>query len=80
MTLGNASAELGNNLAIKATVLILFAGMGNLKGGLICALLMGVTEALVMAYLPGRWTEAIVFGAIMIVIIIKPHGLFGART
>jgi branched-chain amino acid transport system permease protein len=80
MTLGNASAELGNNLAIKATVLILFAGMGNLKGGLICALLMGVAEALAMAYLPGRWTEAIVFGAIMIVIIIKPHGLFGART
>jgi branched-chain amino acid transport system permease protein len=80
MTLGSASAALGDSLAIKATVLILFAGMGNLKGGLICALLMGVAEAITMAYLPGRWTEAIVFGTIMIVIIIKPNGLFGTRT
>jgi branched-chain amino acid transport system permease protein len=80
MTLGLASASLGNTLAIKALVLMLFAGMGNLKGGLICALLLGLAEALTMAYLPGRWTEAIVFGAIMIVIILKPKGLFGARV
>jgi branched-chain amino acid transport system permease protein len=80
MTLGSASAALGDTLAIKATVLILFAGMGNLKGGLISALLIGVAEALSLAYLPGRWTEAIVFGAIMMVIIIKPNGLFGMKT
>ena len=70
MTLGSASASLGDTLAIKALVLMLFAGMGNLKGGLIAAILMGLAEALTMAYLPGRWTEAIIYGAIMIIIII----------
>lgn len=80
MTLGSASAYLGDSLAIKAVILILFAGTGNLKGGVICALLMGLAETLTQAYLPGRWTEAIVFGAIMIVIIMKPRGLFGAQT
>ena len=56
------------------------SGMGNLKGGLICALIIGLAEAMATAYLPGRWTEAIVFGFIMAVIIAKPQGLFGARA
>jgi branched-chain amino acid transport system permease protein len=80
MTLGSASATLGDSLAIKAIIVALFAGMGNLKGGVICALLIGVAEALVAAYLPGRWTEAIVFGAIMIVIILRPKGVFGSQA
>ena len=80
MTLGSASASLGDLMAIKALVLILFAGMGNLKGGVICALLVGLAESLALAYLPGRWTEAIVFGAMMIAIIAKPQGLFGPRA
>jgi branched-chain amino acid transport system permease protein len=80
MTIGAASPGLGESLSIKAVVLILFAGSGNLKGGLISALLMGVAEALVAAYIPGRWTDAVVFGTIMTVIIIKPQGLFGARV
>jgi branched-chain amino acid transport system permease protein len=80
MTLGMASPSLGDTLAIKALALVLFAGMGNLKGGLICALAVGLIEALTMTYLPGGWTDAIVFGAIMMVILLKPDGLFGARA
>lgn len=80
MSLGWVGPALGNTLAIKALVLILFAGMGNLKGGLVGALLIGLAEVMVMTYLPGRWTDAVVFGAIMIVIILKPQGLFGAQA
>lgn len=80
MTLGSAGPGLGDTLAIKAMVLMLFAGMGNLKGGLICALLIGLAEAIAMTYLPGQWTEAVVFGGIMLVIILKPQGLFGAQA
>jgi len=80
MTLGSASATLGDSLAIKAIIVALFAGFGNLKGGVICALVIGVCEALAAAYLPGRWTEAIVFGAIMIAIVVRPRGVFGTQV
>ena len=80
MSLGYASAELGSTTAIKAIILMLFAGSGNLKGGLISALLMGAVEAFAFAFLPGRWTEAIFYGVIMVVILFKPEGLFGTRT
>ena len=79
MTLGAGSPALGDTFAVKAIILMLFAGMGNLKGGLLSALFMGVVEAMALAYLPGRWTEAVFYGVIMLVIIWKPNGLFGKQ-
>jgi len=31
-------------------------------------------------YLPGQWSDAIAFGMIMVVVMIKPRGLFGAMA
>lgn len=77
MTIGACGPSLGDTFAVKAIILMLFAGMGNLKGGLYSALLMGLIEALALAYLPGSWTQAVFYGVIMLAIIWKPNGLFG---
>lgn len=77
MTIGTCGPSVGDSFAVKAVILMLFAGMGNLKGGLFSALMMGLVEALALAYLPGSWTEVIFYGVIMVVIIWKPDGLFG---
>ncbi|HEX7474994.1 MAG TPA: branched-chain amino acid ABC transporter permease [Dehalococcoidales bacterium] len=80
MTLEAVNPAMGDALAIRAMVLMLFAGMGNLMGGLVCALMLGVVEAMAQAFMPGRWTEAITFGVVMLVILARPNGVFGART
>jgi branched-chain amino acid transport system permease protein len=80
MTLGAASSSIGDLLAMKAFIIVMFAGTGNLKGGIICALAVGVVQALCLAYLPGSWTQAIIFAVILIVVIIRPQGLFGGRA
>jgi branched-chain amino acid transport system permease protein len=80
MVLEAVSPGSGDGLAVKALVLILFAGMGNLTGGLVCALMLGVVEAMTQAFMPGRWTDAITFGIIMLVILFRPNGVFGSRT
>jgi branched-chain amino acid transport system permease protein len=77
MTVGTCGPSIGDTFATKAIILMLFAGMGNLKGGLMSALFMGLVESMALAYLPGSWTEAIFYGIIMLVIIWKPNGLFG---
>jgi branched-chain amino acid transport system permease protein len=79
-TLGSAGPGLGDQLAIKATVIVLVAGGGNLWGGLGMAFGVGLADALTQAYLPGRWSDAIVFGVMMIGIIIRPNGVFGSRS
>ena len=80
MVLESIGPGSGDGIAVKALVLILFAGMGNLTGGLVCALMLGVIEAMAQAYMPGRWTNAITFGVIMLVILLRPNGVFGSRT
>jgi branched-chain amino acid transport system permease protein len=80
MAVGSVSAELGDSYAIKAMILMLFAGMGNLKGGLISALVMGIAESMAIYYLPGRWSQAVFFGVLMMVILWRPQGVFGSRT
>jgi branched-chain amino acid transport system permease protein len=80
LSIGYAGPMLGDSFAVKAMILMLFAGMGNLKGGIISAVLMGWVEAMALAFLPGRWTEAVFYGAIMVIILWRPQGLFGSKT
>jgi branched-chain amino acid transport system permease protein len=80
MILGSASAVLGDSLAIKAIIVALLGGLGNLKGGVVTGLSIGLVESLAMGYIPGLWTQAVVFGVVMVLIIIRPFGLFGTRA
>jgi len=80
MSLGSAASSLGNNLALKVLAVAIFAGLGNLAGGLAAALILGIAESFVMGYLPGDWANAVAFGMIMIIVIIKPRGIFGMKV
>jgi len=80
MAIGTASSSLGDNLALKVMAVAMFAGVGNLGGGLVAALILGLAEGMVLAYLPGDWSQAIAFGMIMIIVMIKPKGLFGTMV
>jgi branched-chain amino acid transport system permease protein len=80
MALGTAGPTLGDTLALKAFAISLFAGLGNLAGGLYGAFALGIAESMIIAYVPGNWSSAIAFAMIMVVIMFKPKGLFGARV
>ena len=80
MALGSANPGLGDTLALKAMAVALFAGLGNLRGGLFGALILGVAESLAVGYLPGDWSNAVSFAMIMVVIMFRPSGLFGAKA
>jgi len=59
--------------------ILFLAGIGNLKGGLICAIFVGIVEGMVMGYLPGDWTKAFAFSVILAVLLFKPEGIFGIQ-
>jgi branched-chain amino acid transport system permease protein len=80
MTLGGATGALGGILAIKVFAVAMFAGLGNLRGGLICGLILGVVESIVIGFFPGDWANAVAFAMVIAVVMWKPEGLFGLRT
>jgi branched-chain amino acid transport system permease protein len=77
--LGSASPGLGEQVALKVLAVSIIAGLGNLKGGLVVGLLLGIIEAMVQGYLAGSWSNAIAFIILLIVILVKPRGLFGMK-
>jgi branched-chain amino acid transport system permease protein len=80
MLLGSASPGLGEHVAHKVLAVSIIAGLGNLAGGLIVGLLLGILEAIVQGYIPGTWSNAIAFAVMLVVILVKPKGIFGARV
>lgn len=80
MALGTASGLLGSTLAIKVIAVAVFAGLGNLRGGLICGVIMALAESFTIGYLSGDLANAIAFGMIMVAVFWKPEGVFGTQA
>jgi branched-chain amino acid transport system permease protein len=79
LMLGYASPGLGEQVAHKVLAVSIIAGLGNLPGGLVVGLGLGVLEALIQGYLPGSWSNAIAFVVLLVVMLARPRGLFGIK-
>jgi len=80
MLIGTASPWLGESVALKVLAVSIVAGLGNLKGGLFVGLALGVVESVAIGYVAGSWSNVIAFVIMLIVILAKPKGLFGAAV
>jgi branched-chain amino acid transport system permease protein len=66
-------AHLGRVFAI-----VVLAGMGTLPGTLAAAILIGIAESLVMAFLSPSWAPGVAFAILLATLGLRPNGLFGA--
>jgi len=80
MLLHSASPGLGDMMAHKVLAVSIVAGLGNLVGGLVVGLSLGVLESLIQGYAAGSWSNAIAFVVMLVVILWKPKGLFGIKV
>jgi len=79
LMLGYASPGLGEQVAHKVLAVSIIAGLGNLPGGLVVGLALGVLESLIQGYLPGSWSNAVAFIVLLVVMLARPRGLFGIK-
>lgn len=63
---------------LKAFVAAVLGGIGNVWGAIAGGLLMGIVEIMVVGYLASSYRDGIVFAILIIVLIVKPTGLFGS--
>lgn len=62
---------------IKAFVAAVFGGIGSIPGAMVGGILLGVIEIFGRAYISSQVADAIVFAVLIIVLLVKPTGLFG---
>ena len=67
----------GSMPGIKAFVAAVFGGIGSIPGALVGGILLGVIEILSKAYISSQMADAIVFGVLIIVLVVKPTGILG---
>lgn len=68
---------MGSIPAIKAFAIIILGGLGSIPGAIVGGLLYGLVENLAAFTLGGAWKDAISFVLLIIVLVIRPTGLFG---
>ncbi len=62
---------------IKALVVVIFGGLGSLGGTIGAAYIIGFLEATSIYFIGLYWTPALLFLVIIVVLVIRPQGLFG---
>jgi branched-chain amino acid transport system permease protein len=70
---------IGVQMGIKGLVVMLLGGLGNVPGAMVGGLVLGVLEVLGVAYLASSYRDAFAFGAVMLMLLLRPEGLLGLR-
>ncbi len=71
------NAASGVVFTMKALVVVIMGGVGNLLGALVAGLLLGLTETAVASYVDPGLTLAATYALFMAILLIRPAGLFG---
>ena len=71
--------QVGALPTIIAFAIIIMGGLGSIKGAIVGGLLYGITEQLATLFLGGTWGSAVAFALLIIVLVIRPNGIFGEK-
>jgi branched-chain amino acid transport system permease protein len=68
---------IGVEFTMKALVVVIMGGVGNMMGSLLAGLMLGIAEALCTYYIDSGLTLAVAYALFLIVLVIRPRGLLG---
>lgn len=71
---------MGLYVGLKAFVAAVIGGIGHVPGAVVGALLLGLVEEFVVGYTASSWRDAVAFGFLILVLLVRPEGLFGRVT
>jgi branched-chain amino acid transport system permease protein len=72
--------QMGFQNGLYAFTAAVLGGIGNIPGAVLGGLVIGVVGELGKAYVGAKWSEALIFAILIIILLFRPTGLLGART
>ncbi|HEY4956525.1 MAG TPA: branched-chain amino acid ABC transporter permease, partial [Caldimonas sp.] len=68
---------MGQPMLHKGVAVIILGGMGDIRGALVGGLFLGFAEVLSVAYIGSTMRDAVAFGLLFLVLLVRPQGIFG---
>jgi branched-chain amino acid transport system permease protein len=75
----NLQPTMGFTITVKAFAAVVLGGLGNVYGAIAGAFIIGLVENLGVWYIPPVWKDSISYGILILVLLLKPSGLFGSK-
>lgn len=72
-------SQTGAMPTIIAFAIIILGGLGSIRGAIVGGLLYGIAEQMATLFLGGIWSSAVAFALLIVVLIIRPNGIFGEK-
>jgi len=69
----------GGSYELKSFVICVLGGLGNPIGALAGGLTLGVLEGIIPAFMESSWVPVIEFALFILILLVRPSGLFGAK-
>jgi branched-chain amino acid transport system permease protein len=79
MPLGNINCESGYSVLTNAIAVCVIGGLGSWVGTVLAALILGIGTTIMSALGGTMWNNVLVFGLIILILIVRPSGLFGQQ-
>jgi branched-chain amino acid transport system permease protein len=77
VTFGSTYPYIGQLLGLKGLVILIVAGIGNMRGCLAVALVLGVLESLAVGFGAPAARDLVAYSGMVLILLIRPQGLFG---
>ena len=71
---------MGSLLGLKAFIAAVLGGIGIIPGAMLGGFVVGIVESLTKAYISSQLADAVVFGILIVVLLVKPTGVLGKNV
>ena len=75
----NVSPQMGSDLIIVVFAVVVIGGMGSIMGAILTGFALGIVEGLTKVFFPEA-SNTVIFAIMVVVLLIRPAGLFGRRA
>lgn len=67
---------MGTSMGLKGLAVLIMGGLGNVEGAMAGGFILGIAEVFAVAYGSSTYRDAVAFGIIILILFIRPEGLF----
>ncbi len=77
LAFNSIQTEMGLAIELKGLAVIVVGGMGSIRGAMLGGLVLGLTEVFAIVWISSSWRDAVAFGLLFLILLVRPNGLLG---